>query len=48
MIFTNGGGSFIQVPVEEKTISLFVHHFERLSPGFKRVEESPTEDKESK
>ena len=43
MIFTNEEGVLIQIPVDEKTQSVFLHHFDRLSPGTKSVEESLVE-----
>lgn len=44
MVFTNEHGALIQIPVDEKTQSMFLHHFDRLAPGTKPVEEVPTED----
>jgi len=38
MVFTNEAGSFIQIPVEDKMLSFFLHYFDRLSPGGKGVE----------
>jgi hypothetical protein len=32
MIFCNENGSSIDIPVDEKTMMLFLHHFERVSP----------------
>jgi hypothetical protein len=40
MIFMNEEGYSIQVPVDEKTQSIFLHHFDRLAPGTKLVEKS--------
>ena len=42
--FTNEAGSEIGVPVDEKTALLFLHHFDRLSPGAKEVEVASKED----
>jgi hypothetical protein len=33
MIFTNEFGSVIQIPVDENIKSMFLHHFNRLSPS---------------
>ena len=43
MIFTNEENALIQIPVDNKTLSVFLHHFDRLSPGTKSVEESLAE-----
>lgn len=42
LVFTNEAGSFIQVPVPDSTASLFLHYFDRLSPGIK--EEKPNQE----
>lgn len=44
MSFTNEVGSIIDIPVEEKTMQLFLHHFNRLSPGSKGVEPREPDD----
>jgi hypothetical protein len=46
MMFTNEAGSCIQIPVENKMLSFFLHHFNRLSPGVKGVEPDWAEDSE--
>jgi len=38
MIFVNEEGAMIQIPVDDKTQSVLLHHFDRLSPGTKSVE----------
>lgn len=43
MIFTNEEGAMIQIPVDNKTQSVFLHHFDRLSPGMKPVEDDSRE-----
>lgn len=41
MVFVNSvTNSSIQIPVDEKTKSLFLHYFDRLSPSLKIVEET--------
>lgn len=39
MIFSNEEGAMIQIPVDKKTLLIFLHHFDRLSPGKKPIEE---------
>jgi hypothetical protein len=46
LIFTNEAGAFIEIPVDEKMQSFFLHHFDRLSPGGKWVEKNLKEDSE--
>jgi hypothetical protein len=48
LVFTNEAGSFIEIPVDERTQSFFLHHFDRLSPGAKSVERDAKEDSEGK
>lgn len=44
MIFMNEDGATIDIPVDPKTESLFLHHFHRLSPVKSRVESVPGEE----
>jgi len=43
MVFTNEAGALIQIPVQANILSMFLHHFDRLSPGIKTVEPSTVE-----
>jgi hypothetical protein len=46
MVFTNEANSFVQIPVDDNTLSFFLHHFDRLSPGMKSVEGAVAEELE--
>jgi hypothetical protein len=35
MIFSNGNGSFVNIPVSDEMCSFFLLHFDRLLPGTK-------------
>ena len=39
LIFTNEAGSFVQIPVDGKIQNMFLHHFDRLSPSVKDVDQ---------
>lgn len=38
LVFMNEAGSVIDVPVDEKIGNMFLHYFDRLSPGVRPVE----------
>jgi len=38
LVFMNEGGSLIDIPVDDKIQNMFLHYFDRLSPGVKLVE----------
>lgn len=46
LVFINEGGSTIDIPVDDNVQNMFLHYFDRLSPGTKPVETSTTEDSE--
>jgi hypothetical protein len=48
LVFTNDVGAFIEIPVDEQTLSLFLHYFNCLSPGTKPVEDTAQEGSEAK
>lgn len=48
LVFMNEDGATIDIPVDAKTESVFLHHFHRLSPGKTRVETGPEEGSEGK
>lgn len=47
LVFTNESGESVSVPVDEQTKLMFLHHFHRLSPGIKPVENNPEEPSET-
>lgn len=44
LVFANEIGSTIEIPVDPQIESMFLHYFDRLSPGTKPVETEPQED----
>lgn len=46
LVFTNEGGSTIDIPVDDYVQNLFLHYFDRLSPGLKPVENGSAKDSE--
>lgn len=46
LVFTNEAGKLHDIQVDEKTLSYFLHHFHRLSPGTVGVEENELDGKE--
>lgn len=47
LVFTNEDGATIDIPVDQKTQSLFLHHFHRLAPGKSLVENETKEGSKS-
>lgn len=47
LVFTNEIGKLHDIPVDQQTMSYFLHHFHRLSPGTAKVEDAEPEGKEA-
>jgi len=46
MVFTNEVGARVEIPLDDKVVQMMTLHFDRLSPGAKRVENLDAEDSE--
>lgn len=40
LVFINEDGAEVQIPVDEKIQLMFLHYFDRLSPGIKPVDKT--------